>query len=506
MANYPSNKSIITIDSLLHLVPAEAVNQLGAIFETARENEDMSLLDRGLSLSKTLDVDKFDDLEKAHFYYNVANGFGYRTQLNHNPNDIGYNNIDIINEIMHIRLALNCCKDEKFDFLKSQLLVNLGNTFNHLGRCSEAITLWEQALESTPNFGMATGNLGYGVFFYGKAVYDEVQQIMFFQYAHNTLKEAIKSKDIYTEAKNDFVNLIESIQNVVGEKNLNHIFNISNHSLGKTKTEQEYRQWVLTNKLFINPLNDIYNEPVAAHDCMSLPPIVMRCDEPMIYHDLFNQIKQEFVSARYFIYKGLFEGKTHFSDKGNTLVDTSDYAYYSLNVETLKVGFRMCYSIFDKIALFLKRYYEIDLHPDKVNFSKIWYLYDKKGKPIGLREQVLKSENWILRGLYWLSRDIYSKDLDTADPEASDIAKIRNFIEHKSLKVVEFGEFGEVNDGMSLVIERAQFAQKCIKIIKLVRSAIMYLGMSVHISEESKKRPRVVLPYECITIGDDCKY
>lgn len=486
--------------------PVEAISVLGILFEAGRENADLTLLEKGLSLSKTLNLDNLDALEKSRFHYNVANGWAYRLHQTTNPNEVGYDNENLINEIVNIRLGLSYCNDHDDNFLKSELLVNLGNTFSHLGRCSEAIILWEEALESNPDFGMATGNLGFGVFHYGKAIFDETHKIIFFQFAHNTLKKAIKSNEVYEDAKKDFSNLIESIEKVVGLTNLSCKFNLDDHSLGDTIEEQEYRQWALYNTLFINPLNDIYREPAVAHDCMGLPPMVMKFKEPMIYHDIFNQIKQEYISARYLIYNGLFGNGTHFSDKGNSLVDTLDYSYYSLNVERLKAGFRMCYSVLDKIALFINKYYQINLPPQKVSFSKIWHNHDKQGRVIGLKEQIIKPENWILRGLYWLSRDLFSKELDIVDPEANDIAKIRNFIEHKSFKVVEWGEFGETNDGITLIIEREQFELKCIKVIKLVRAAIMYLAMSVHISEEMKEPDGIVFPYDCIPINDEDKY
>lgn len=506
MTNQYSYEDLLALKDITEFSPLDAINLLGIIFESAREANDLQLIETGLKLSKSLRIDNFNALEKSRFHYNIANGWSYRLHLTTNPNNIEYNNENLINQIINSRIALNYCDDNNDLFLKSELLVNLGNTFSHLGRCSEAIILWEQAKECTPNFGMAIGNLGFGVFHYGKVVFEETQKLIFFQYAYNSLKEAVKSKDVYKEAKDDFKRLINSIEGAVGHKNLNHKFNLENHSLGRSNEEKAYREWVLQNILFINPLNDIYRKPVVAHDCLGLPPMIMKINDPMIYHDIFNQIKQEFVSARYFIYKGLMEGGTHYSDKGNSLVDTLDYSYYSLNVETLKAGFRMCYSIFDKIALFINKYYEINLPPDKVSFGKIWHEYDKHGKPIHIREQIEKPGNWILRGLYWLSRDIFSKELDMIDPEATDIAKIRNFIEHKSFKVVDLGEFEIINENATLVIEREQFEQKCIKVIKLVRSAIMYLAMSVHVNEEMKERSGIVMPYECIPINDEDKY
>ena len=193
MTTLSTYEDFFHINSLSNIVPAEAINLLGGIFETARENKDLKLIEKGLDLSNTLNIDKATTLEKAIFYYNLANGWGYKLQLTTNPNEIGYNNKELINEIINIRLALSYNADHDNKFLKSQLYVNLGNIFSHLGRCSEAIILWRQALEYTPDFGMAIGNLGFGVFHYGKVVYDESQQIIFFQFAYNTLQEAIKS-------------------------------------------------------------------------------------------------------------------------------------------------------------------------------------------------------------------------------------------------------------------------------------------------------------------------
>lgn len=170
---------LLNLLDLSAFTPVEAISVLGILFEAGRENADLTLLEKGLSLSKTLNLDNLDALEKSRFHYNVANGWAYRLHQTTNPNEVGYDNESLINEIVNIRLGLSYCNDHDDNFLKSELLVNLGNTFSHLGRCSEAIILWEEALECNPDFGMATGNLGFGVFHYGKAIFDETHQIIF---------------------------------------------------------------------------------------------------------------------------------------------------------------------------------------------------------------------------------------------------------------------------------------------------------------------------------------
>lgn len=505
MINYTYSQ-ILGMDDLSRFSAMEAVGILGVIFEQSREGRNLVTLSKGLEFAKKMNVSNFSNEEKTHYYYNVSNGWEYKLQLSSTPNDIKFNNDELINTILNIRLALIYCDFPNCEFMKSQLFVNLGNTFSHLGRSSEAIPLWEMALECNPNFGMAIGNLGFGVFHYGKVMPSSTHMVIFSQYAYKKLKAALSSEDVYLDAKNAFQDLIKSIEDVIGSKNLNHNFNLENHSLGESSLEIKYREWSLQNKLFLNYLNDIYTLPIAGHDCLELPSITMKINEPLVFHDIFNQIKQEFISARYFVYTGLKADVPHFADKGNTITNTLDFSQYSLNIETLKSGFRMCYSIFDKIAVFINKYFDLEIPIHRVNFSKIWYIYDKQGKPKDLKEQIKSSENWILRGLYWLSRDIYYDEIGTADPEAQDIAKIRNYVEHKSFKIGNVDKMEETNDGLTLVVNREYFEDKCLKTLKIVRAAIIYLSLAVHLSEGKKSLDGNTVPITLPSIDDDFKY
>ena len=61
----------------------------------------------------------------------------------------------------------------------------------------------------------------------------------------------------------------------------------------------------------------------------------LKIDEPPIYQTIYNQLKQEFVSARFLLYEGMNIQKKHFSDKDNLQIDTLDYAVYSYISEKL---------------------------------------------------------------------------------------------------------------------------------------------------------------------------
>src|SRR5207245_1998729 len=86
----------------------------------------------------------------------------------------------------------------------------------------------------------------------------------------------------------------------------------------------------------------------------------------------FNQIKQEFVSARYLYYEGLRSKGPHFSDRDVLLYNTLDYPVYSLATEKLRAAFRLAYSLFDKISFFLNHYLQLGHNPNKVSFRGVW--------------------------------------------------------------------------------------------------------------------------------------
>jgi hypothetical protein len=123
----------------------------------------------------------------------------------------------------------------------------------------------------------------------------------------------------------------------------------------------------------------------------------------------------------------------------------------------------------------------------KVSFRSIWQKNDK------LNPSFENSDNWALRGLYWLSKDVYETDFkEVIEPEAQEISKIRNHIEHKCLKIVEskylYDTMYDTNNDISYVIDRKEFQLKTFNLLKLTRAAIIYLSLAI--DHEEKKKPK----------------
>lgn len=179
-------------------------------------------------------------------------------------------------------------------------------------------------------------------------------------------------------------------------------------------------------------------------------------------------------------------------------MDTLDYSVYSLSLEKTKIAFKICYSIFDKIAYFIYKYLNLGKINNRIGFKTIWYKNLDKNQ--GLDEKITKSDNWALRGLYWLSKDLYEKEFDTyIEPQAREIAIIRNYIEHKSFKVVESFNPIWTKETETYEIDRHLFTEKTLNVIKLSRSALMYLSFTIYEEEshrEKNRREGLIMPIE----------
>lgn len=499
------NKYIIT--NYEKLKPMEVIEFLGRDINKAGDEFDIEKLKEIIHYAENLGVENFSSEEKCIFYYYLSNAWANLTNQKIAPEDIPFICNEQEKQIFYLRLSIKHFGHGNSPFQKAQVYVNLGNSYDHIGRFVEAHRMWNKALEIYPNFGMAICNIGHGILRYARYI-DDKTQILYFQEAHNVLNSSLMYKDIGITIKVQIKDLVNNIRNVIGEHNLSLNFNWDNCNIGSTDNEIKYREWSLENKLFLNSLNDITTRKIAAEDDLFLPSITYKKEDypSYVYQNIFNQIKQEYVSARCFLYEAIFCQEKHYSDKNNYLMDMFDYSIYSYNMEKAKAAYRICYSIFDKIAYLLIEYFRIEIKPHEINFNKIWY---KNRKNKQLREQFENSQNWAIKGLYWVSKDLSSKEQDfITDPDSEDIADIRNFIEHKSFKIIDYnfgGGIKKIDNELTLQISREEFEEKALKLLSLVRASIIYLCKGIYIEEEKNKLNGFVVPIEYPEIDEEYK-
>lgn len=491
-----------SIEELLAILqdstPQEVCNYLAYIFES----KNLGLIERGLEAADSIHTEKFPDDVRCMFYYNLSNGWSYKEQLTRATPS--FNSEYVAKQIYCTRLALKH-SNATSDFHKSQIWTNLGNLYSHLGRLSEAINAWGKAIKFTPDFGMAIGNMGQCIYKYGGALFDQKLRIIFLHTSYRLLKKAISSETSQTEAKTEYEKIIKSIESVNKPEVFSKDIHYHNILCNEPAPQVRYWEWCISNKLVLNSLNDIIVNNAAAYDTIGSPDMSFEGRElPQskvdFYFSMFNEIKQQYASARYFIYKGTLRNDTHFSDRNDFLAMKTDYSNYSYNLELMKAGFKQCYSVLDKIAFCIAEYLNLGMDKNRISFTSIWY--DKKG----VRQIFTDSNNPFFTALFWLSKELKTS-ADKLNPDAEASADLRNFMEHKSLNVVDYSNSIYITeDGLTLTISRGDFEDKIISLLAIVRSAILYFLHGIHFAESHKvKRQGFYAPIGYGALDDDWK-
>lgn len=492
------------------LTPIELLHNIAELIDQASDNCSSTKAQQALDLCDALQ-DRLSPQQLVELYYYRANAWSVIREAKHaNSSSFWeWDQPEVLREIFYLRSAVRASEFQSLEpFRQCQILVNTGNIFSHIGRPIEAIEYWNRALGVMPNFAMARGNLGMGLESYAIYLYDHGHQIVILKEACRllrsvTLQGVVWDSNVFQKIAEKMVSKADSIETRV-DFSVTRNISFSDHSLGRSKAERNYRKWALEKGLFLSPLNDLGPHPIAAHDVLHLPNMVVSTYEPPHLIGFFNQLKQEYVSARFLCWQGIMESEAyrkHYSDKKLLLLDTLDYTTYSIFVEQIKLAFRMAYSLFDKIALFVNEYWELGLQARKIDFQSIWFEDGNRKTSKVLRSCFQSRENLPLRGLYWLSKDFVENDEEseislskTMEPDAYKLRSLRNLLEHRYLKVhydfwrqEDYVNNELFSDQLAFHISTQDLTEKTVRILKMARAALTYLSLAVHQEERNRQ-------------------
>lgn len=473
------------------------LRRLAIIIDLSEDLNHREGLQAAMNRSKQLINDgEVEDHHASLLHYFLSNAWEATRLLVRSQEELSdWEQPELEKQIVHLRWAvqLGTAADVGVQRL-CQIHTNLGNWLDHCGRVVEAIAAWDAALCLDPNFGMALGNRGLGLLSYATQAHDPGHQAIHLRAAHRALLKATQSEDIiHGGPLHTFTKKLRAVEEKVSKAVLEGELPDEDFTTGWSNEEKAYRQWSLKKRLFLNDLNDIDCGPIAAADVLTLPSLTTPLDagQPSAL-GFFNQLKQEYVSARYLYFSGTRQTDVHFSDRDVTLIDTLDYPTYGLSVEMVKMAFRVSYSLFDKIAYFLNDYLDLGIPQRRVSFRGLWYRQGSSKK--SLREDLGDPMNQGLKALFWLSKDLYvesSEFADAIEPEAREIAAIRNHLEHKYLKLHEYGPPQLTSIGFETLaysLSREDFERKALRLLQLARAALIYLVHAIY-AEETRRNP-----------------
>jgi len=327
------------------------------------------------------------------------------------------------------------------------------------------------------------------------------------------MKQAIEHSDFFHE-REEMTGILDKyinhITSMLGHDYLDKQFSTSDFirtPQGMTADEVLYRKWTANNKLSLNLLNDVFQSVEFAYDPLYLPSMVEKIDSKKVQQlfGLFNQIKQEYTSARFFAYEGLINRELHFSDKEVYLVNTLDYPVYGLGIEKIKACYRAVYSAFDKIAFFLNEYFEIGLKRESATYFRLF----SPEKTVNDKTKIhdIAENNFSLYGMWWLFKDVRNINVDNhgktdtknvykhIDNVMREVSKVRNAMEHGYLKIIDLPIKELRNDDVRLDrlaynISFIDFEKLTLQLLKYVREAIILLVFSIKRNEENEESLR----------------
>lgn len=479
------------------MADAEALEHIGGIVDLGADLQSSEITDKVIQLLDALGTRSLSEGHEVLRLYFLSNAYATRVALAGQSAVWVWEQTDRQKQIIELRRAIRHPGFERIDPQRQcQILTNLANQLNTVGRFVEAIELWDRALAVNPNFAMALGNRGAALLHYARALYHRGHAGLMYVAGHDSLDRAVAEAAEYDMAEPDeirkwFTKVRDGLLKKVRIEEIRESVALDGNSLGETADEKDYRTWGLRNRLFLNPLNDLGPHSIAARDTLMLPPLRAPISVlPPPYIGFFNQMKQEFVSARFSYYEGITSHGVHFSDRDVLLYNTLEYPVYCLAVERLRAAYRVAYSLLDKIGFFVNSYFAVGYKPNEVNFSKVWR--EPPGKRPKVSDRFANHQNWPLRGLYWLSKDIFEGELQAiTEPDAQALKEVREHLEHKYLQVHQEWAVDEPSRGTENLavypLGRDVLSVRTLRVLKLVRAALTYLSLAVHREEQERE-------------------
>jgi tetratricopeptide (TPR) repeat protein len=484
----------IGLQNVGDLLPLEALGVIGSLINASDELERPAGLERARKLgAELLSSGRLPDAYQALLHQFLANACA---GLRRSRSVWLWESEEMSSEFVHLRRALD---HKGFAKLRAdgrcRILTNLGNSLSSIGRVVEAIPLWRSAIHLIPDFGMALANLGEGLITYGNATRDPYAGPLLIKEGVECLQRAIAAEEfpIETHAVRHFETLLSNSPVQLTKFKLHEQSRRDDSS--DLEGEKEFRDWCSRKSLYLSFENDLEEGGrLAVSDNLNCLPVTGRLDEEPNVIRMFDQLVQEYVAARFLLYEAQDADRPSIANRNVRLHETLDYALYGYSVEETKIAFRICYSLFDKIAFLINDYLGLGLGNRQVSFGTVWFGKSRKKKV--LAEDLDARRNWPLRGLFWVSRDFYEVGSDRIplDPDAKLLFELRNVLEHRFLRL-----HSETPDKSTLDFEMdhpirsmslSEFSRHVLHLFRRARAAIIYVAMAIRAEELAKRRGR----------------
>lgn len=391
---------------------------------------------------------KFND----HFFYNlanaklsIANDFGYKDDL------LSYEDSKLYSEAKNLywQNFKKITKDTDTG-IYYQNLINLANTLKQQYRFSEAMFIYDK---------IALTNLDYPEAFINRSTCLEKFHTLL---GHSSAKMVIEIINGYEFAYSSSFTppfykpyYLDRIKFLKAQLNDVDIDNDSNINHTEFLQMSEFRQWCIKENLTLN-IHGMYCSCIAnERDNLTLLEGIISSQNILQYEQYLNRIKAEFSLIRVLYYEATFSESSKL-DFESCYSELNDQEIINIRSEKLRTCFRLCFSILDKLAIFLCQYFGLTINKNTA-FNNFWHTNKLK-----LEEK----ENFALIAINSLIYDLNEKNGQFG------FYKIwRNSLEHHILFLVP-DSFKLSNDSTHTYVKISEFESSLQNLLQFTRSAI----------------------------------
>ncbi len=488
-----------------NVLNAEKIRELSLVCDELIIAHDHKRIKEQFELLSNKDYEFDRVVDEVGFYYLLGNC----AQALYTYDNLAWYSDDLTKAVIFFRKALYIFSKIESPthqelFLKSSIQTNLGNNLSSQCRVFCCIPLWDSAFESTENPVAIIAKATNAIFIAG-IVYDPGHSGYYAHTAYNLIHLGIEYFDYLNPeqqiAYSEGSNFIKFSDWFVSNHKYESFedFDLYKNEVG-TKKEGDYLKWCGENRLFLNELNDISKSEIVYQDSMGLPPFSTKINqcltmyEGLVYHGHFDELKNDYCYARYLTFsaKNIPNDNKHFFNNTYPHVDDMSHSLTNLKASHYKSAFRTLYSIFDKIAFFMNRFFELNKIEDdsRISFDSIFkdLKSNKKWKP---NAKLLNTQNRFIRALFFILKDIRDvKDSSSVsrwlDPDAKAFSEIRNSIEHRSLKIVDDSMYDLAQGDVNV---RKQHIDELDSKIVCIEGELEQLYSDIAIAKKTKNSP-----------------
>lgn len=493
---YKNVKKILEGLDDLNIIRANRIiilsNLAGNLIDIGGFSNKKSIAEEGLNIFIKNKEDILTITTESSYYYNLANGMSAVLDCNTHV-DADIDTFIKLNEVKN-----NYWKSFKFSReegdVHPELMVNLGNALKKQYRISESMDYYDQAIAIDDSIPQAWVNRSETL---------ELLNDLSTTYTIKMVREVIRGYECAINTGKCIPSWITTYQRKIkyNEDFLASlsIENVEDAGIDERLTREEYdalshyQKFCIDNNLMLSDHSLYCNCYASSKDNISIATT-----ETGVFGDfivpmemVLNRLKAEFSLAR----KMFFEYKvgSEFFDDDSEVCYTELYNGEILyeNVEKLRISFRSCFGVLDKIAVALCKLF--DLKPDRghIYFHNFWQVRDEKRK-----DKINTINNKGLFGLFSIAMD-----LNDSNGELAFFRDWRNDLEHKLLVIHEKGMLVDLYNSYDYFddikfIEREEFELHLLQLMKIVKSAIILFMFTVRI--EGKRN----IPDDILTISN----